>query len=86
MFVYVINREDYVLICMWLAIECVTIIIYTMQMAGRDLLDDTIDAKHRARKGESGKQPDVLRTRTPGANWRLHPAWVDRYVKPYIEL
>ena len=63
-----------------------TLIIYTMQMAGRDLLDDRIDAKHRARKWESGKQPDVLRTRTPGANWRLHPAWVDRYVKPYIEL
>ena len=57
-----------------------------MQMAGRDLLDDTIDAKHRARIWESGTQPPVLRTRTPGANWALHPAWVDRYVKPYVQL
>ena len=50
-------------------------------MAAHLLLNNTIDAKHRARIWERGDVPNVLRTRGPAHNWMIHPAWIDRYVQ-----
>ena len=54
-------------------------IVISAGMARMSLLSPDIEAKHRARLlGE--KKLDPLITRTPREYWRIHPAWVERYV------
>ena len=48
-------------------------------MDGTGLLNPDIESKHRAKKWEQGKIEPLL-TRTQKENWRIHPAWVERYV------
>ena len=53
---------------------------FRVQMDRYPLLSQAIDRNHRAAIWEKGREPHVLRTRTPAHNWKIHPAWVDRYV------
>lgn len=49
-------------------------------MEGMWLLDATIDRGHRAKALEGNpRKLKPLITRTPKENWRIHPAWVQRY-------
>ncbi|KAM0857006.1 hypothetical protein ACQ4PT_048745 [Festuca glaucescens] len=48
-------------------------------MATRTLLNPKIESKHRAALLEANlKSLEPLQTRTPRANWLIHPEWVDR--------
>src|SRR4051812_38544930 len=50
-------------------------------MAAYPMLSNAIEGKHRAaRCWELGDTPHALHTRTSRSNWRIHPAWVNRYV------
>ena len=49
-------------------------------MEGMWLLDASIDREHRAKALEGNpRKLKPLITRTPKENWRIHPAWVQRY-------
>ena len=54
-------------------------------MAARSLLDPALDSKHHAALLEADPESlEPLQTRTPKANWLIHPAWVERYVFYYF--
>src|SRR3954452_4553086 len=50
-------------------------------MAAYPMLSNAIEGKHRAaRCWELGDTPHPLHTRTARSNWRIHPAWMNRFV------
>ena len=63
------------LIIVELCLNCV----HVAAMAGRQLLDPSIDSRHRAAKlEESPGSLSPLVTRVANANWQIYPGWVDR--------
>ena len=53
--------------------------VHVAAMAGRSLLDPSLDSTHRAAKlEESPGSLSSLVTRVANANWQIHPGWVDR--------
>jgi hypothetical protein len=68
------------LLCCILNCVCNHILISAV-MEGMWLLDADIDSRHRAKALEGNpKKLNPLCTRTPKENWRIHPAWVERYL------
>lgn len=49
-------------------------------MAEFELLDDSLDRRHRASVIARGQRLNTLKLRNPSHLWRVDPAWVDRFV------